>query len=210
MTDQLHFSDFPGRIIFIGFGAIGQGVLPLILRHIGCPPERMTIVSAEEQGSEEAAAYGIKFEFATPPTVPRYESADPDNYVDIVPLKLPAEIPYLAPTQEWRTVWDSALDRKQLGESIGSRFAGAVTFYDRPNSSRQGKTKQKRHQLRKRGEATDFTIHAEAPTYDFIKNESCILYPEVTQGPYWYPPSELLQRDMVQDQVCALWSLINV
>ncbi len=93
-------------------------------------------------------AYGIKFEFATPPTVPRYESADPDNYVDIVPLKLPAEIPYLAPTQEWRTVWDSALDRKQLGESIGSRFAGAVTFYDRPNSSRQGKTKQKRHQFR--------------------------------------------------------------
>jgi len=61
--------------------------------------------------------------------------------------------------------------------------------------------KQKRHQLRKRSEPTDFTIHAEAPTYDFIKNESCILYPEVTQGPYWYPPSELLQRDIVQDQV---------
>ncbi|WP_234835142.1 hypothetical protein [Mycolicibacterium stellerae] len=93
-------------------------------------------------------AYGIKFEFATPPTVPRYEGADADNYVDIVPLKLPAEIPYLAPTQEWRTVWDSALDRKQLGESIGSRFAGAVTFYDQPNSSRQGKTKHKRHQFR--------------------------------------------------------------
>jgi hypothetical protein len=93
-------------------------------------------------------AYGVKFEFATPPTRPRYESADADNYVDIVPLKLPAEIPYLAPTQEWRTVWDSALDRKQLGESIGSRFAGAVTFYDQPNSSRQGKTKQKRHQFR--------------------------------------------------------------
>jgi homospermidine synthase len=61
MTSELHFNDFPGRIIFIGFGAIGQGVLPLILRHIGCPPERMTIVTAEEQGSEEAAGYGIKF-----------------------------------------------------------------------------------------------------------------------------------------------------
>ena len=95
-------------------------------------------------------AYGIKFEFANPPTVPRYESADHDNYVDIVPLKLPAEIPYLAPSQEWRTVWDSALDRKQLGESISSRFAGAVAFYDQPNSSRQGKTKGKRttHQYR--------------------------------------------------------------
>ncbi|WNG95355.1 hypothetical protein C6A82_004635 [Mycobacterium sp. ITM-2016-00318] len=94
-------------------------------------------------------AYGIQLEFASPPTVARYESADADNYVDIVPLKLPAEIPYLAPSQEWRTVWDSALDRNQLGESIGSRFAGAVTFYDQPKSSRQPKAKSaKRHQFR--------------------------------------------------------------
>lgn len=93
-------------------------------------------------------AYGIQLEFASPPTVPRYESADADNYVDIVPLKLPAEIPYLAPSQEWRTVWDSALDRKQLGEAIGSRFAGAVTFYDQPMSARQGKDKTKRRQYR--------------------------------------------------------------
>jgi len=61
MASQLHFSDFPGRIVIIGFGAIGQGVLPLILRHIGCPPERMTIVTSEDQGHEEAAGYGIKF-----------------------------------------------------------------------------------------------------------------------------------------------------
>jgi homospermidine synthase len=61
MTSQLHFSDFPGRIIVIGFGAIGQGVVPLLLRHIGCPPERMTIIDAEDQGSAQAAAYGIKF-----------------------------------------------------------------------------------------------------------------------------------------------------
>ncbi|MGZ6778516.1 MAG: hypothetical protein ACXVGO_05935 [Mycobacterium sp.] len=93
-------------------------------------------------------AYGVQLEFASPPTVARYESADADNYVDIVPLKLPAEIPYLAPSQEWRTVWDSALDRKQLGESIGSRFAGAVTFYDQPKSARQGKAKTKRQPYR--------------------------------------------------------------
>lgn len=61
MTEQLHFSDFPGRIIFVGFGAIGQGVLPLILRHIGCPAARITIVTAEDQGHEEAASYDVKF-----------------------------------------------------------------------------------------------------------------------------------------------------
>jgi homospermidine synthase len=53
--------EFPGRILFIGFGSIGQGVLPLVLRHIGIAPERMTIVTAEDKGSEEAAKYGIKF-----------------------------------------------------------------------------------------------------------------------------------------------------
>jgi homospermidine synthase len=53
--------EFPGRILFIGFGSVGQGVLPLILRHIGIAPERITIVTADDRGNEEAAKYGIKF-----------------------------------------------------------------------------------------------------------------------------------------------------
>src|SRR5258705_3895671 len=53
--------DFPGRILFIGFGSIGQGVLPLILRHIGIAPERISIVTAEDRGIEEAQKYGVKF-----------------------------------------------------------------------------------------------------------------------------------------------------
>jgi homospermidine synthase len=53
--------DFPGRILFIGFGSIGQGVLPLILRHIGISPERVTIVTAEDRGHDEATKYGVKF-----------------------------------------------------------------------------------------------------------------------------------------------------
>jgi homospermidine synthase len=53
--------EFPGRIVFVGFGSIGQGLLPLVLRHIGIAAERITIVSAEDRGSAEAAQYGIKF-----------------------------------------------------------------------------------------------------------------------------------------------------
>ena len=53
--------EFPARILFVGFGSIGQGVLPLVLRHIGIAPERITIVTADERGREEAAKYGIKF-----------------------------------------------------------------------------------------------------------------------------------------------------
>lgn len=83
-------------------------------------------------------AFGIRFDFANPPTVGRYESGYEDRYVDIVTLNLPSEIPYLAPSQEWRMVWDSALDRKQLGEAIASRFDGAVTYFDKPASGRKG------------------------------------------------------------------------
>jgi homospermidine synthase len=61
MSRQEVYVDFPGRIVIVGFGSIGQGILPLILRHIGTAPERITIVTAEDLGREEAARYGIKF-----------------------------------------------------------------------------------------------------------------------------------------------------
>jgi homospermidine synthase len=52
---------FPGRIVMVGFGSIGQGILPLILRHIGTSSERITIVTAEDRGQSEAMEYGVKF-----------------------------------------------------------------------------------------------------------------------------------------------------
>lgn len=89
----------------------------------------------------QTPAYGIRFEWAHPPTVGKYENVYEDRYVDIVPLNLPAEIPYLAPSQEFRIVWDSALDRRELGETIASRFDGAVTYSDQPTTkgSKRGK-----------------------------------------------------------------------
>lgn len=53
--------EFPGRLVFVGFGSIGQGSLPLILRHIGIAKERITIVTADARGEAEAQAYGVKF-----------------------------------------------------------------------------------------------------------------------------------------------------
>jgi homospermidine synthase len=52
---------FPGRLVMLGFGSIGQGVLPLILRHVGISTDRITIVTADDRGCREAAEYGIKF-----------------------------------------------------------------------------------------------------------------------------------------------------
>lgn len=82
------------------------------------------------------AAYDIRFAFPHPPTVAEYENAS-DGYADVVELQLPRGLTTLAPGQEWRTVWDSALDRAELGDTIiESRFAGTVTYYDRPESPR--------------------------------------------------------------------------
>jgi homospermidine synthase len=65
MGTSKHPSDarvtFTGRIVIVGFGSIGQGVLPLILRHVGTPPERITIVTAEDAGRGEAEHYGVTF-----------------------------------------------------------------------------------------------------------------------------------------------------
>ena len=83
----------------------------------------------------QTAAYDIRFSFPTPPTVAEYENAA-DGYANIVELKLPAELPVLAPGQEWRMVWDSALDRAEIGNGIESRFTGSVHYHDRPEQPR--------------------------------------------------------------------------
>jgi hypothetical protein len=83
----------------------------------------------------QTAAHDIKFEFPNPPTVAEYENAS-EGYADVVELQLPRELPTLAPGQEWRMVWDSALDRAEIGQVIESRFTGTVTYYDRPQQSR--------------------------------------------------------------------------
>jgi homospermidine synthase len=61
MSDYPLHVQFPGRIVMIGFGSIGQGVLPLIFRHIGISADRITIVTADEAGHHEAVEYGVKF-----------------------------------------------------------------------------------------------------------------------------------------------------
>jgi homospermidine synthase len=60
MPDTKH-ATLRGRLVIVGFGSIGQGVLPLLLRHIETAPERITIVTAEPRGREVAAQYGVGF-----------------------------------------------------------------------------------------------------------------------------------------------------
>jgi homospermidine synthase len=52
---------FPGRLIYVGFGSIGQGVLPLILRHVGIKADQITVVTADQSGEKVAAEHGVRF-----------------------------------------------------------------------------------------------------------------------------------------------------
>ena len=61
MSDAMVYANFTGRLVMIGFGTIGQGILPLILRHIAIDPSEITIVTAEDWGGDEAASYGVRF-----------------------------------------------------------------------------------------------------------------------------------------------------
>src|SRR5271156_4599571 len=61
MSDHEVHVRFTGKIVFVGFGSIGQGILPLILRHIGTSADRITIVTAEDAGRVEAEHFGVKF-----------------------------------------------------------------------------------------------------------------------------------------------------
>src|ERR1700753_165843 len=56
------YLDFKGRLVMVGFGSIGQGVVPLLLRHIHIKPEQITIITDERRGGEkEAGRYGVEF-----------------------------------------------------------------------------------------------------------------------------------------------------
>jgi len=61
MADFEKHAALPGRMVMVGFGSIGQGVLPLILRHIEIDPRRIVIVTADERGRAEAKEFGIAF-----------------------------------------------------------------------------------------------------------------------------------------------------
>ncbi|AVM73304.1 homospermidine synthase [Magnetospirillum gryphiswaldense] len=69
---------FDGRVVIIGFGSLGPGVLPLLLRHFNLDASRVTIITAEERGHDIADKYGVTF---------INDPLTPDNYRDrLIPL----------------------------------------------------------------------------------------------------------------------------
>ncbi|MBI4191394.1 MAG: homospermidine synthase [Betaproteobacteria bacterium] len=73
MKEKKH-AKFKGRLLFVGFGSVAQGALPLLLRHIDMPSDRIRIVTGDPRGVEEARHFGINFT-VSPLTRENYRAA---------------------------------------------------------------------------------------------------------------------------------------
>src|SRR4029079_7810481 len=61
MTLWPQHATWNGPIVMIGFGSIGRGTLPLILRHIACDRSKFTIIDPDEYNRRIADKEGIAF-----------------------------------------------------------------------------------------------------------------------------------------------------
>lgn len=69
------------NVIFVGFGSIAQGTLPLLFRHFEVFPSQVYVITADDRGKDIALEYGITF------TV---NPLTPENYKELLtPLMAP-------------------------------------------------------------------------------------------------------------------------
>jgi homospermidine synthase len=61
MVAEKKHARLPGKLVFVGFGSVGQGTLPLVLRHLDIRKDGVLIINADERGAAEAAKYGIPY-----------------------------------------------------------------------------------------------------------------------------------------------------
>jgi len=72
---------FPGRLLIIGFGSIGQGVLPLLLRHLAIRHSQISVIAADAAGAELAASLDVAF---------AVEPLTPENFRSVLSRHLKA------------------------------------------------------------------------------------------------------------------------
>jgi homospermidine synthase len=72
---------FNNKLCIIGFGSVGQAVLPLIFRHIKLSPSQVTIITKKTDGRDYAKEYGAEF---------IQEAVTPENYESILTKHLKA------------------------------------------------------------------------------------------------------------------------
>lgn len=90
-------------------------------------------------------------------------------------------------------------------DQMAKRCGNHVASFNQRRIAKRGMAK------RWEGHNSTFEITAEAPYYDKIQNDTCVLTPEVTEGPYVWPQSQTLRQDMTENQPgVPLWLDVGV
>ncbi|HBZ31311.1 MAG TPA: homospermidine synthase [Nitrosomonas nitrosa] len=83
MVNDEKLFKFNGKFIFIGFGSVGQGFLPLLFRHVEISPHQIRVIAADERGKAQAENFDIPFEV---------KPLNPENYRQVLdPLLAPGD-----------------------------------------------------------------------------------------------------------------------
>lgn len=78
------------------------------------------------------------------------------------------------------------------------------------NAKRYAKRNVERRALETRANSS-VVITTEAPYYEVLQNDTCVLTPEVTPGPYFWPRAQTLRQDMTEEQTgVPLWLDVGV
>lgn len=59
MAPYRNFGRFCGRLVVVGFGSVGQAVLPILFRHFRLEPAQVSVLTADEDGLPVARALGV-------------------------------------------------------------------------------------------------------------------------------------------------------
>jgi homospermidine synthase len=134
MKPEQRHANFKGRLVMLGFGSIGQAMLPLLQRHLGIEGHRITIVKTSEDKSGIAAQFGAQV-FATPLSEGNCETVlepllDPGDFL----LNLSVDVSSLALMRLCRKrgafyldtcnePWPGRYDNPELPPSLRSNYA---------------------------------------------------------------------------------------
>ncbi|KAI9041336.1 intradiol ring-cleavage dioxygenase [Aspergillus affinis] len=156
---------------------------------------------------------------------------NPGGYLNIIAMsKIPGE-----PVTEHTDLSDAGVLETKRCEREGPRYAfdeknsvvqsepsslytrnGIKSYYDNTlgpvaHVARSNKKRWEQSLTKRSDSATTYQIKTEAPYYDAIHNDTCVLTPDVTTGPYLWPRSQTLRQDISEDQPgIPLWLDIGV
>ncbi|WP_373505657.1 homospermidine synthase [Aestuariivirga sp.] len=134
MTNWPVHAAWNGPIVVIGFGSIGRGTLPLILRHIKCDPRQITVIDPDASRSQLAEKQGASF---------IREAITPKNYRRVLKPLLsagpgPAFIVNLSVDVDSVAIMRLAREAGALYiDTVAEPWAG---YYDNPNATHGERT----------------------------------------------------------------------